>query len=141
MSGRYRSEGKVIEILDKLFVAKKRSILYALVAAAAVYVLMLLLGHREYLFTAIVRPPVMGLLAFVGAFMTLGVMLALPFVRPKLMDIVEGAVVIAAVVLVALGAVSGIIGIVSGGFYNAASTAAEGAGLWCAVCLIHGVRE
>ena len=141
MSGRYRSEGKVIEILDRLFVSRKRSILYALAAAAAVYVLMLLLGHQEYLFTAIVRPPVMGLLAFVGAFLTLGVMLALPFVRPKLMDIVEGAVVIAAVVLVALGAVSGIIGIVSGGFCNAASTAAEGAGLWCAACLIHGVRE
>ena len=140
MSGRYRSESKVIEILDKLFASQKRSMLYAL-SAAAVYVLMLLLGHQEYLFTAIVRPPVMGMLAFVGAFLTLGVMLALPFVSPKLMDIVEATVVIAAVVLVALGAVTGIIEIVSGAVGNAASTAAEGAGLWCAVCLIHKVRE
>ena len=141
MSGRYRSESKIIEILDKLFASKKRSLLYALSAAAVVYVLMLLLGHQEYLFTAIVRPPVMGLLAFVGAFLTLGVMLALPFVSPKLMDLVEAAVVIAAVVLVALGAVTGIVEIVSGAVGNAASTAAEGAGLWCAVCLIHRTRE
>ena len=104
MSGRYRSESKVIEILDRLFESRKRSILLSLGAAGIVYLMMLVLGHQEYLFTAILRPPVMGLLSFVSAFLTLGVMLALPFISPKLMDIVEGAVVIAAVVLVALGA-------------------------------------
>lgn len=141
MSGRYRTEGKEIQLLDRAFAAKKRSLLYALGAAGAVYLLSLILGHHAYLFTAILRPPVMGALSFVGAFLALGILLVLPFFSPKMMDLVEFAVAIAAVVLVTLGALTQVWDIVSGGLSNAASTAAEGAGLWCAVCMIHNVRE
>lgn len=141
MSGRYRGKGKTTGLLDRLFSRRKRSILYGLLAAAAVYLLMLVFGENPYLFTAVLRPPVMGGASFFGAFLVLGILLVLPFISPTLMDIVELAVALASVVLLILGAVTGLLDVLSGTVSTAASTAAEAAGLWCGVCLIHNIRE
>ena len=141
MSGRYRQEGKTLELLDRLYRDKKRNLICAIGAAAVVYVLMLIFGRHEYLFGPIVRPPVMGGAMFFAAFLILGVLLALPVCSPQFMDLAELACAAAAVVMFAWALISGIVALVMTAESEAASLAMEGAGIWCAVCLIHGTRE
>ena len=142
MSGKQRGNGKMIQLADRLFGNKKRSMGIALGIAAVSYVLAWIFGDGILRCGAALAAPLMGLLSFCGMFFVMGIQLINPFCTPGLMDFGE------LFFGFSFGGF-GLIRFVTTGFWKLlGETAAETvimvfmiAGIWCALCVIHNMRK
>lgn len=142
MSGRMRGTGWKSDLLDTLYGRKKLAILSALVFAVIVYLLFLLFGDTHATEDALYRPVVMGLFAFGASFLVLLPQLKNPFCTAKSMDNAELFFSLATGVGGTLWfALYGIGNLFGNDAYIVATMAAELAGVWCGLCVIHNMRK
>ena len=142
MSGRERGSGKMIQLADRLFGNKKRSMGIVLGIAGVSYVLALIFGDGVVVSGAVLEAPLMGLLSFGVLFLIVGFQLLNPFCTPRAMDFGE-------LFFALFSGGFGAIWFFATGFWQlfgemaseVVTTVFVIAGTWCALCIIHNMRK
>lgn len=141
MNGKYRGNGKMIDLADRLFSNKKWSLGIVLGTAAVSYLLGLICGEQFLEQGAAYNAPIIGLISFGGVCLVMGLQLINPFSTPKAVDFFEA-----------------FSGVFFGGFFavwyittgfwslfgemaaNTVTAVFSMSGVWCGLCVIHHKR-